>query len=331
MKWSETMDTLTHTLMGGTIVGLAHIDPSIDPVSAGFITTVVGASLIPDLDTVLKMKNNAVYIKNHRGLTHSLPFTLIIWPLLLAVLSGLLFDLPFINMYLWSLFAVSLHVFSDIFNAYGTQALRPFNHTWLQLGFINTIDIPIIIMHALYFILWFLGFNPVTLFIILYSTLVIYYIGRYIYKKYLVSKIKQLLPTEEITRVFCLPTIRTNEWRVAVVTRDAYFVGRTFKGQIVFYDRFDKVGPLEEELFEAVKDDKNFASFTFFSSIYHYEIEDIEKNMLEVRYIDLRYLKDGHYPFVCIMHLDKENYDVQSSYTGWVYSESKLQQKLRNN
>ena len=53
------MDTLTHTLIGATIVGLAHIDPAVDAVSAGFITTVVGASLIPDLDTVLKMKNNA--------------------------------------------------------------------------------------------------------------------------------------------------------------------------------------------------------------------------------------------------------------------------------
>lgn len=40
------MDTLTHTLMGGTIVGLATIDPNIDAVSTGFIITVVGASLL---------------------------------------------------------------------------------------------------------------------------------------------------------------------------------------------------------------------------------------------------------------------------------------------
>ena len=325
------MDTLTHTFMGGTIVGLAHIDPAVDPVSAGFITTVVGASLIPDLDTILKMKNNAVYIKNHRGITHSLPFTLIIWPLLLAVLSSLFFGLPFVNMYLWSLFAVSLHVFSDIFNSYGTQALRPFNHTWLQLGFINTIDIPMIVMHLLYFVFWFIGFNPVTLFIILYAALILYYIARFIYQKYLIDKIKKRLPDDEITRVFCMPTLRFNEWRVVVVTEDAYYVGRTFKGQIVFYDRFDKIGPLEGELFEAVKDDKNFMSFTFFSSIYRYEIKELSKNTVEVRYIDLRYLKDGHYPFVCIMHLDKDDYEVQSSYTGWVYSETKLQQKLATN
>src|SRR5699024_1579722 len=41
------MDTLTPTLMGGSIVGLAAMDPAIDPLSAGFITTVVGASLVP--------------------------------------------------------------------------------------------------------------------------------------------------------------------------------------------------------------------------------------------------------------------------------------------
>ncbi|WP_240921851.1 MULTISPECIES: metal-dependent hydrolase [Jeotgalicoccus] len=328
LNGSGMMDTLTHTLMGGTIVGLAQIDPNIDPVSAGFITTVVGASLIPDIDTLMKLKNNAIYIKHHRGITHSLPFTVLIWPLLLAILSSTLFGLPFINMYFWSLFGVFLHVFSDIFNAYGTQALRPFNHTWIQLGYINTIDIPIIIMHALYFILWFVGFNPVMLFIILYGVLVLYYITRFTYQKYLIQKIIKQIPDRDISRVFCMPTIRFNEWRVVVISADYYYVGRTFKGQIVFYDRFEKVKPLEGELFEAVKDDENFKSFTFFSSIYRHEVKDIDHNTIEVRYIDLRYLKDGHYPFVCIMLLDKDDFDVQSSYTGWVFTENKLQQKL---
>ena len=322
------MDTLTHTLMGGTIVGLAHLDPSIEPVSAGFITVAVGASLIPDIDTVMKLKNNAVYIKHHRGITHSLPFTFIIWPLLIATLSHFIFNLPFINMYFWSLFAVFLHVFSDIFNAYGTQALRPFNHKWIQLGYINTIDIPIIVMHILYFILWFVGFNPVKLFILLYAVIIIYYISRFIYQKYLVTKIIKQLPNDDISRVFVMPTIRYNEWRVVVVAEEYYYVGRTFKGQIVFYDRFEKIRPLEGELYEAVKDDENFKSFTFFSSIYRYEVKDVDSNTIEVRYIDLRYLKDGHYPFVCIMLLDKDDYDVQSSYTGWVFTESKLQEKI---
>ena len=44
---------------------------------------------------------------------------------------------------MWAQLAVFLHVFVDIFNSYGTQALRPISNKWIQLGVINTFD-PII-------------------------------------------------------------------------------------------------------------------------------------------------------------------------------------------
>ncbi|MFC3418541.1 metal-dependent hydrolase [Salinicoccus hispanicus] len=322
------MDTLTHTLMGGTIVGLAAIDPSIDPVSVGFITTVVGASLVPDVDTVMKLKNNAVYITNHRGITHSLPFTFFIWPVLLTALSVLLFDLPALNMYLWIQFAVFMHVFVDIFNSYGTQALRPIRQIWIQIGIINTIDIPILLLHVLYFILWYFTGAPVMLFIGLYAMLAVYYSLRYMMQRSLVTKVIRQLPNEEIDRLFVMPTIQYFEWRIVVVTEKAYYVGRSFRGNIIFYDRFNKSQPIREERFESIKKNENFKAFTFFSSIYRYEVTDISEDVVEIRYIDLRYLKDGHYPFVCIMHLDKDTSEVLHSYTGWVFTESKLQKKL---
>ena len=37
-------------------------------------TTLIVGSLIPDGDTVLKLKDNATYISHHRGITHSIPF-----------------------------------------------------------------------------------------------------------------------------------------------------------------------------------------------------------------------------------------------------------------
>ncbi|MEZ2459426.1 metal-dependent hydrolase [Salinicoccus roseus] len=324
------MDTLTHTLMGGTIVGLAAIDPSIDPISVGFITTVVGASLVPDIDTVMKMKNNAVYITHHRGITHSLPFTFFIWPVLLTALSVLLFDLPALNMYLWIQFAVFLHVFVDIFNSYGTQAMRPISHTWIQLSVINTVDIPIIVMHVLYFILWYFGAAPAPLFLALYLVLFMYYVVRFFMQRSITARVDRQLPHEYVTRTFCMPTIHFFEWRIVVVTQTAYYVGRSFRGNIIFYDHFNKSGPLAEEKFQSIKEDPNFKAFTFFSSIYTYETEEISEDQEEIRYIDLRYLKEGHYPFVCIMLLDRHTNEVLHSYTGWVFSESKLQKKLLN-
>ena len=323
------MDTVTHTLMGGTLLGLATIDPSVDPLTLGFGATVVGASLIPDIDTTLKLKNNAVYIKNHRGITHSIPFTFIIWPVLLATISYFFFDLPFVNMYFWSLLAVFLHVFVDIFNMYGTQMIRPLRNTWIQLGFINTVDIPIIVLLSSYLILWFLGLDPIILFIIVYSIIFIYYIVRYAYQQTLKRRVRNLLPQEHIIRTFVMPTIKFFEWRVALATDNSFYVGRAFKSQVVLYDEFKKMEPLREDLYEIIKYDENFKSFTFFSSIYRYEIKHLEDQTIEIRYTDLRYLKDGHYPFVCIMIVDEASKEVISSFTGWVFSEDKLQQKIK--
>ncbi|CAD2079487.1 metal-dependent hydrolase [Phocicoccus pinnipedialis] len=323
------MDTATHTLMGGTLLGLATLDPSVDPLTLGFGATVIGASLIPDIDTILKMKNNAVYIKNHRGITHSIPFTFIIWPVLLATISHFAFGLPFVNMYFWSLLAVFLHVFVDIFNMYGTQMIRPLRNTWIQLGFINTIDIPIIMLLSSYLVLWFLGLDPIILFIIIYSIIAIYYIARYAYQQTLKRRVRNLFPKEEILSTFIMPTIKFFEWRVALKTEHSFFVGRAFKSQIVLYDQFDKMKPMRDDLYEIIKDDENFRSFTYFSSIYRYEITAIEDGLTEVRYIDLRYLKDGHYPFVCILKVNEEDKVIISSFTGWVFSEDKLQQKIK--
>ena len=89
------MDTGTHFVMGIALGGLAAIDPVISDSSvtaqAVMLGTILG-SQAPDIDTVLKLKNNAVYIRNHRGITHSLPAVLL-WPLLISriVISTLLF------------------------------------------------------------------------------------------------------------------------------------------------------------------------------------------------------------------------------------------------
>ena len=137
------MDTGTHIVMGVALGGLATVDPVIqsDPVlfNAVLVGTIVG-SHAPDFDTILKLKNNATYIRHHRGITHSIPAVLI-WGILIA--SIIHFFVPQANFYqiwLWTGIAVIIHVLTDIFNAYGTQAYRPFSNKWVALGFINTFD-----------------------------------------------------------------------------------------------------------------------------------------------------------------------------------------------
>lgn len=131
------MDTGTHVVMGISLGGLALLDPvvSADPqmAHAVMIATIAG-SQAPDIDTVLKLKNNAVYIRNHRGFTHSIPAVLF-WSLLIpAVIFPFVPGANLLHLWLWTLLAVVLHVFVDIFNAYGTQAIRPFSKNGWRLG-----------------------------------------------------------------------------------------------------------------------------------------------------------------------------------------------------
>lgn len=137
------MDTTTHIVMGISLGGLATIDPVVasNPVMPGAVMAcaIIG-SQAPDFDTILKLRNNAVYIRNHRGLTHSIPAVLI-WTLLISgVISLMVSGSDWLHLLLWTFIAVFLHVFVDIFNAYGTQALRPFSNRWIALGVINIFD-----------------------------------------------------------------------------------------------------------------------------------------------------------------------------------------------
>src|SRR5690606_24311050 len=132
-----------HVVMGLALGGIATLDPvvTVNPATtqAVIFGTLIG-SQAPDLDTILKLRNNAHYIKNHRGITHSIPAVLL-WPILIS--GALFFFFPEANLYhlwMWTFIGVIVHVFVDIFNAYGIQAFRPFSHKWVALGIINTFD-----------------------------------------------------------------------------------------------------------------------------------------------------------------------------------------------
>ena len=121
------MDTGTHIVMGLALGGLATLDPVVAENSAtatSVLIAVIIGSQAPDIDTVLKLKNNAVYIRNHRGITHSIPAVLL-WPLIITGSVYAFFPgANLLHLWLWTFLAVFLHVFVDIFNAYGTQALK---------------------------------------------------------------------------------------------------------------------------------------------------------------------------------------------------------------
>lgn len=321
------MDTGTHIVMGVALGGLATLDPVVQNNPTLFTAVLTGTiigSHAPDFDTVFKLKNNATYIRHHRGASHSLP-AIILWGILIAgIIYMFVPQVNFLHLWLWTFLAVIIHVFVDIFNAYGTQAYRPFTDKWIAHGFINTFDPYIFILHVAGIGAWILGANPGYTWFIIYAVIALYYIKRYMDKREIVKKIKDYIPN--IEQIATSPTIKQNYWRVAITTDTKFFVAAVENGHIEIVDEFEKVPLPKSTIMELAKKDKNISAFLSFSPVYRWEINDFD-DFTEIRFIDLRYRSDGRYPFVAVVQID-DNMRIMSSYTGWIFSEQKLQSKL---
>lgn len=323
------MDTGTHVVMGVALGGIATLDPAVgmDPsmAQAVMIATIAG-SQAPDIDTILKLKNNAVYIRHHRGITHSIPAVLI-WSLLFPGMLYLFYpEANLLHLWLWTLAAVALHVFVDIFNAYGTQALRPFTRKWVALGLINTFDPFIFVSHLAAIAVWLAGADQGYTFLTLYIILTGYYILRFVMQRRIKQELRRKI--DDIEEIIISPTMKFRQWRIAVKAKSAFYVGRSIDGNIVILDTFNRVPLPDSPVMKAAKQDKNISAFLSFSPVYRWEI-DTYKDHYEVRFIDLRYRSKEHYPFVAIAHIDRDSLELMRSYTGWIFSEEKLQKKLK--
>lgn len=322
------MDTGTHVVMGLALGGLATIDPVVASTSANqyaVMAAVVIGSQAPDIDTILKLRNNAVYIRNHRGATHSIPAVLL-WPVLITGVLSLIFpEANILHLWMWSQIAVFLHVFVDIFNSYGTQALRPFSSKWIALGVINTFDPFIFTMHVIGLLLWWLArFDPVPTFLAIYVILAGYYVLRFQMQAAVRHAVKRLIPDAE--EIIIAPTMRFHTWRIAVTSPKHFYVARGFRRSVTILDKYKRIPVPDTKLFRAAKKDKNLNAFLHFSPVYRWEVAEYD-DCYEVRFVDLRYRSKEYYPFVAVVQLDLA-YNIIGSYTGWIFSEEKLRKKL---
>jgi inner membrane protein len=172
--------------------------------------------------------------------------------------------------------------------------------------------------------IWILGANPGVTFLIMYGVVIAYYVRRYLAKLKVLQEVKSLIP--DATEVIIAPTMRFHQWRIAAMNKKEFFVGKSVNHQVEILDRFIRIPVPNTPVIEAAKKDKNLSAFLSFSPVYRWEVDEYS-DFYEVRFIDLRYRSNGHYPFVAVVQLDLDLQPI-SSYTGWVFSEKKLRKKL---
>ena len=322
------MDTATHIVMGIGLGGLATLDPAVSENPAAMQTVmaaVIIGSQAPDFDTILKLKNNAVYIRYHRGPTHSIPAVLL-WPFVVAgAIYALSPAVSFLHLWLWTFLAVFLHVFVDIFNAYGTQALSPISKRWIALGVINIFDPLIFFSHIFAFILWRYGAPPGPLFLYLYIGLIFYYIWRISARNKVIQHARQFHP--HATHFFISPTFSWYKWHLVIRTKERLHVTEMRNGKLRYLESYPFEPIPSHPVINAARKDENLQAFLSFSPTYRWVVKEMTEGW-EVTFIDLRYRSKGYYPFVAVVRLDQD-LNITTSYTGWIYSDEALEKKLK--
>lgn len=325
------MDTGTHIAFGFGLAGLSQIDPNVagdSMASLAVLIAAVAGSQAPDADTLLRFRDNATYVRHHRGFSHSIPA----WFLWTGLISGALWlafpGVSFVTLALWTFVAVFLHVASDLFNTYGTQAMRPFTKRWIAWNVIHIFDPFLFGAHLVAIGLWLAGFaDPTVAFPTLYAVL----IGYYVWRAVVHSRLEKRLPAHDPNyaagdRYTAIPTLHWNVWNI-VKRRgaDAYAVG-VWKDEtgLAWTDAF--VCETSPEI-EASRSHPDVAAFLSFSP---YPCAQAERRGSDtiVRWVDARYQHRKQFPFLAVVKYN-ENMSPVFSYVGWI-SEDKLERKLRS-
>lgn len=135
------MDTITHTLFGLALYGTIDKTQMDNSTKRAYLTTTVGASLIPDIDVISRLwDTEGLYQMWHRGITHSV-FLTPFWALLFFLIARYIFQTKDIRIILLGWIAVFIHDTSDLFNAWGTGYLEPFSSIRITFGTIPIVDL----------------------------------------------------------------------------------------------------------------------------------------------------------------------------------------------
>ncbi|MBB6632735.1 metal-dependent hydrolase [Cohnella thailandensis] len=325
------MDSGTHLVFGLGLGGLALTDPVIASHPYGPIAVLIGTVLgsqAPDIDTLLRFKSNADYIKNHRGLSHSIPAVLG-WAVLITLALAVVFpDVSWLHLGAWVLLAVVVHVVTDLFNSYGTQAARPVSKRWIAWNIIHIFDPFIFLSHLAAIVLWATGWaEPRAIFPVLYGILAVYYGWRTWVHHRIESKLQgkdeQHRPGD---RYFLLPTLSLHRWNVIRESKDCKFgIGEYENGKLIW---LETTSCAQHPAIEASKTNKDVQSFLALTPFPCGQVTSHSWGY-EVRWLDIRYRHRRQYPFVAVVMMDR-NYEALQSYVGWL-SDDRLQKRLRMN
>lgn len=326
------MDSSSHVCMGAAtglfIAGVASTH-NIEINTSALIIFSIAANVLPDIDVVLKLKSNATYINNHRGVTHSVVFA-ILWVILLSGIALLKSPENYMYYVIVAAFGICAHIFTDLLNGYGVQLLWPFRKKWIALGITYTFDAVFLISHIVTLIIMYLFSLKATVVIpILYSFIALYILVEFI----LHYRLRKLLILKygKYKRLILQSKSRPLQWKYVYETTDKNFYMGIINNHDIIQLRYEKrLETIPYDIEQILLKDKAVNAFINFTPIYNYHIKHRANGTMEIKYYDLRYLmvRKGRqmYQLNCLVRIN--NGKVLKSYVGFVINEETAHKKL---
>ena len=276
------MDPITHSVVGLAIASMRG-EPIIGAISIG---ATLGA-MSPDLDIVMQYKGHLAYLKNHRGMSHSIPFLAAISLIISIILSFIFPETAFFRILLWTFLGALSHSLLDILNSYGAQIFWPLSKKRYSGSLLLAYD-PVVIILSLYILL-----SKDTNYIVFMKTgflFLIYILIRTFARNIVCDKIMHRLGGEiHIKKVKLLPSMtRIHKWHFIVEAKEKFVVGEVniFNRQFKILKELEKKRtPIYEELVNSAVGE----FFNDFTPLYHIDVQD-RGNYYYVTFTDLRYI-----------------------------------------
>jgi len=297
------MDPITHGVIGLAVAKLTGNEISIN--DAATISIVIG-SIFPDIDIVFQKWGDYTYLKNHRGLTHSVLGLIISSGFMSLILKLIYRSANLYQIFLWFLLGEVAHSGFDLLNSYGAKLLWPFCSKKFSLGILNSFD-PLFIMALIGYIISPPWLKNITL------ILFVSYIGLRVLMKRIVLKDIYKNFSGKCEKLSLLPSMTgLFRWHFILEEPGRNVVGEKniLKRSIKIFKVLDKI---EEEVLRKVSFSYVGKFFSEFTPASHVLCENIG-NVTRYIFIDLRYYIRGNFLHHAVLEVDKDDNVINASF-----------------
>jgi inner membrane protein len=277
------MDPLTHAAVGLSIAlmsgeTLALSNPAVIACAAG--------AVIPDGDIIMQLKGDYAYLKNHRGISHSVPMMFVYSGIIAGALRLVFGGISFWSVFLFALLGCFSHIALDVTNSYGAQVLWPLSKKRITFDLLLVYDPMLVLLCLINILPYTRGIIPFYMTILIFTC---YLILRRIMKKLAKDIAYENLSYKYKAEYFrIMPSmIGLIKWHFVLYTEK-----RKIIGEINLFPRRFKIIDIKKnidaDLYKIAMDTPIAIFFERFTPLFHIDCEKKEENY-EFEFIDLRY------------------------------------------